>query len=64
MTGTSKGSGEGERKTEAGFTRAPFQVAAKDRRGRSKAVASETLTDPSPGEMQEEMQIVQEGTSS
>lgn len=63
----SKGSGEGgERETEAGFnnTRAPFQVAAEDRRGRSRAVASETLTDPSPGEMQEEMQIVQKGTSS
>lgn len=51
-----EGRGEGrERKTEAGNnTRAPFQVGAEDRRGRSGAVASENLTDPCPGEKEEE----------
>lgn len=35
-------------------TRAPFPVAAEDRRGRSRAVASETPDDPSLGETQED----------
>lgn len=55
MEGTSQMKGTG-RMTDLGLnnTRALFPVAAEDRRGRSRAVASETPEDPSPGEPQED----------
>lgn len=49
--------GEEEKAREPGLnnnTGPPSQVATEDRRGRSGAVVSENLTDPSPGEMHEE----------